>query len=181
MMGKIVLSIDSAMTDIPIPQRQSTKIGSRLLRLRRITRVMDTAIAIPGTKIKFGIDPLLGLIPGGGDTVSLLISGYIVIEAALMGLPRNLLMQMALNLVLDTILGTVPVAGDLFDLAYKANVQNLEILESHFRTHMAIDPGSAKVDRLFLAALIIGLILFAIALCGMGIVVMSLIKVALGW
>jgi hypothetical protein len=165
------------MNDLQLQSPHSTKIGSRLLRLRRITRLMDTAIQIPGTKIKFGLDPLLGLIPGGGDTVSLMLSGYIVIEAALMGLPRNLLMQMALNLVLDTVLGTVPVAGDLFDLAYKANVQNLEILETHFRSH-TID--TSKVDRLFLVLLIVGLILFAIALCGMGMLAVSLLRVLIG-
>jgi hypothetical protein len=157
------------MTNFSVPTSES-KTGSRVRKLRQVTRLLDSAFTIPGTKIKFGLDPLLGLIPGGGDTVSLLLSGYIVIEAALMGLPRNLLMQMALNLVLDTVLGAVPVLGDLFDVTYKANTLNLELLESHLRVQPV---DSKKVDRLFLGLLIIGLILFAIAAASISLLVIS--------
>jgi hypothetical protein len=69
----------------------------RLKRMRQLTKILDGAISIPGTKQRFGLDPILGLIPGGGDTVSAALSGYIIIEAALMGLPREALIKMVMN------------------------------------------------------------------------------------
>ena len=73
----------------------------RLKRMRQLSQLLDGAIIIPGTKQRIGLDPILGLIPGGGDTVSAALSGYIIIEAARMGLPREALMRMVSNLVLD--------------------------------------------------------------------------------
>ena len=104
---------------------------SRLNRLRRISRVMDDAIAIPGTKFRFGLDPILGLLPGGGDTLTGGLSAYIVVEAARMGLPREVLYQMVGNILIDSFAGTVPVLGDLFDVGWKSNARNIELLEKH--------------------------------------------------
>lgn len=129
----------------------------RLKRLRQISQLLDGAIVIPGTKQRIGLDPILGLIPGGGDTVSAALSGYIIIEAARMGLPREALMRMVSNLVLDTVVGSVPVLGDIFDVFSKANLRNMQIVESHAQ---APDP-SAKADKLFIALLIVGLLGFA--------------------
>jgi hypothetical protein len=131
----------------------------RLKRMRQLTKILDGAIAIPGTKQRFGLDPILGLIPGGGDTVSAALSGYIIIEAALMGLPREALMKMVMNLLIDTAVGTVPVLGDVFDVFSKANVRNMQIVESHVQ----LPQPSAKADRLFIGLLIVGLIIFALA------------------
>ena len=132
----------------------------RLNRMRKLTKVLDSAIAIPGTKQRFGLDPILGLIPGGGDTVSAALSAYIIIEAALMGLPREALIKMVMNLLLDTAVGTVPVLGDIFDVFSKANVRNMQIVESHIK---APQP-KPKADKLFIGLLIVGLIIFALAI-----------------
>ncbi len=111
----------------PLP----TKHISRINKLRRLSKVMDNAIAIPGTKFRFGLDPILGLLPGGGDTITGGLSAYIVVEAARMGLPREILYKMVGNILIDSFAGTVPVLGDLFDVGWKSNVKNIELLEKH--------------------------------------------------
>ena len=107
---------------------------ARLARLRRMARLMDSAIGIPGTRFRVGLDGLLGLAPGVGDAVTGLAALYIVNEARKMGLPRHKLMRMLANVVMDVAAGSVPVVGDLFDMAFKANLRNLDIIEQHLRT-----------------------------------------------
>ncbi|MBW4536954.1 MAG: DUF4112 domain-containing protein [Pleurocapsa minor HA4230-MV1] len=135
----------------------SPKQISKLTRLRRVSRILDNAIAIPGTKISFGLDPILGLIPGGGDTITGGIAAYIVVEAARMGVPREILGKMVGNILIDSFAGTVPVVGDLFDLGWKANVKNLELLEKHLDL-----TKSSKSDRLFIFGLILVLALIVV-------------------
>lgn len=130
---------------------------SKLTKLRRISRLLDNAIAIPGTKIRFGLDPILGLLPGGGDTITGGIAAYIVVEAARMGVPRNILYQMVGNIVLDSLAGTIPVVGDLFDVGWKANIRNIELLEKH------VDIAEqSKSNYLFIISLIILLTLIIV-------------------
>ncbi len=127
-----------------------TKHISRVNKLRRLSKVMDNAIAIPGTKIRFGLDPILGLLPGGGDTITGGLSAYIVVEAARMGLPPEVLYKMVGNILLDSFAGTIPVLGDLFDVGWKSNVKNIELLEKHLE--IAED---SKSNTLFIIGLII--------------------------
>lgn len=101
-----------------------------LARLRAITRVMDEAVGLPGTRFRIGLDGVLGLIPGIGDALSAGIAGYAIIAAARLGAPRSVLARMAGNIVLDTLAGAIPVLGDLFDFGFKANRRNLRTLES---------------------------------------------------
>ncbi|MEG4574952.1 DUF4112 domain-containing protein [Microcoleus sp. N3A4] len=126
-----------------------------LRRLRRISHLLDNAIPIPGTKYRIGLDPILGLIPGGGDFISSIFAGYIVFKSAQMGVPQETLVQMAANIVFDTVAGTVPVAGDLLDVAWKANVKNIELLDAH----LGSPEQGKKADWLFVAALLLGLML----------------------
>jgi Domain of unknown function (DUF4112) len=133
----------------------------KLKRMRQLSQLLDSAIVIPGTKRRIGIDPILGLIPGGGDTVSAALSGYIIIEAARMGLPREALMRMVGNIAIDTLVGTVPVLGDVFDVLSKANLRNMQIVESHIQ---APPPTSPKTDKLFIVLLIVLLISLALAM-----------------
>jgi len=130
----------------PLPPKQISK----LTKLRRVSRILDNAIAIPGTKISFGLDPILGLLPGGGDTVTGGIAAYIVVEAARMGVPREILWKMVGNILIDSFAGTVPVVGDIFDLGWKANIKNIELLEKHLDL-----AESNQSDRLFIFGLII--------------------------
>lgn len=126
-----------------------------LRRIRRISHLLDNAIPIPGTKYRIGLDPILGLIPGGGDLISSIFAGYVVFKSAQMGVPRETLVQMAANIVFDTFAGTVPVAGDLLDVTWKANVKNIELLDAHLGSP---EPGK-KADWLFVAGLLLGLML----------------------
>jgi Domain of unknown function (DUF4112) len=132
----------------------------KLRRMRQLSKLLDGAIVIPGTKQRIGLDPILGLIPGGGDTVSAALSGYIIVEAARMGLPRKALMQMVGNLLIDTVAGSVPVVGDIFDVFSKANIRNMQIVETHVQLPATT---TAKTDKLFIGLLILGLLGFAIA------------------
>ena len=102
-----------------------------LNRIRRIANLLDTAIGIPGTKFRIGLDPILGLIPGGGDLITAGISAYMIYLATRFGLEKEEIGKMVGNVALETVLGFVPVAGDIFDAYFKANIRNLEILENH--------------------------------------------------
>jgi hypothetical protein len=102
-----------------------------LQRIRKIARLLDTAFGIPGTKFRVGLDPILGLIPGGGDLIAGLISAYMIYLAASFGLKKEQIGKMVGNIALETFLGSVPLLGDIFDAYFKANMRNLEILEKH--------------------------------------------------
>jgi hypothetical protein len=104
----------------------------RLRRLNGIARLMDTAIRIPGTGIRFGADSVFGLIPVIGDAGGALVGLYIVNEARRMGVPVNKLVQMLGNIAADGVVGSIPVAGDLFDLFFKSHRRNLDIILDHF-------------------------------------------------
>ncbi|HEY9736502.1 MAG TPA: DUF4112 domain-containing protein [Trichocoleus sp.] len=127
-----------------------------LNRIRRISRIMDTAIGIPGTRFRIGLDPILGLVPGAGDLISTSVSAYVLFLAARFRLPGNVLRKMAFNIALESVVGTVPLVGDLFDAAYKSNVRNLALLEEHLRSQA---PDLEAADPLDLASAVPGNIL----------------------
>ena len=104
---------------------------NKLKRIRKIAKLLDTAIGIPGTKIRFGLEPILGLLPGGGDLITAAISAYMIYLAASFGLEKPEILKMIKNVAIDTAIGSVPVVGDLFDAYFKSNIRNLEILENH--------------------------------------------------
>lgn len=116
-----------------------------LNRIRRLSRLMDTAIRIPGIGFRIGIDPIIGLIPGAGDLVSTAFSAYIIFLAARFNIPRQDLARMILNISLEAVVGAVPLVGDLFDAFYKSNIRNLTILEQHL---MAVEPELEVADAL---------------------------------
>ena len=105
-----------------------------LNRIRRISRLMDTAFKIPVLGVKVGWDPVLGLIPGLGDLIATAVSAYVIVLAARFRLPRAIVAQMVLNIGLEAVVGTVPLLGDLFDAFYKSNVRNLKLLEAHLQS-----------------------------------------------
>ena len=113
------------------PTRDPAVLARRLRRLRRLATLMDAAVVIPGTSVRFGWDAVLGLVPGGGDAVSAAISSYIVMEAARLGVPNRVLLRMVVNVAIDFVIGSVPIAGDWFDVLWRANVMNVDLLERH--------------------------------------------------
>ena len=122
---------------------------------RALARVLDTAIGIPGTRIRVGLDAILGLIPGAGDAVSAALSGYIILAAARAGASRPVLLRMVGNVVLDTLIGAVPVLGDLFDIAFRSNARNVALLERHAVDPVAVDRGTRRFGVIIVAVLVL--------------------------
>lgn len=110
-------------------------VAARLSRLRRIARLMDSSIGLPGTRFRFGLDGLFGLAPVAGDAASALVSLYIVWEARRLGAPPALVARMVGNVAIDTLGGSVPLLGDLFDATFKSNLRNIALLEAWVDQH----------------------------------------------
>lgn len=102
---------------------------ARLEGARRLARLLDDAIPIPGTSYRIGIDPLIGLVPGIGDVLGAVLSAWLLVIAARLGAPASVLARMGLNIAIDALVGSIPVAGDLFDAGWKANTRNLRLIE----------------------------------------------------
>lgn len=146
--------------------------GRHVENARALARVLDTAIGIPGTKLRVGLDAILGLIPGAGDALSAALSGYIILAAARAGASRPVLLRMVGNVVVDTVIGAIPVLGDLFDVAFRSNVRNVALLDQ-----LAVDPGQA--DR---GSRRLGVVLIAIlAIVLLGIVTLGFLLARMLW
>ena len=122
----------------------------RLELLRRWSRLLDGAFRVPGTRFRFGLDPLLGLVPGLGDVTTPLFAAALLLEARRRRVPGVVQLRMLLNVVLDAALGAVPLAGDVWDAVWKANTRNLSLLERHAQ------PGTPprRADWLFVIAVV---------------------------
>lgn len=117
----------------------------RLKRLSRLARVMDTAIRVPGIGVRFGVDSVMGLIPGVGDAAGGLVGLFIINEARKLGLPRHKIMRMVANVGIDVAVGSVPLLGDVFDVYFKAHKRNTNMILDHFPDHRAdLDPDLLK-------------------------------------
>ena len=123
-------------------------------RIGRVTHALDELVAVPGTSIRVGLDPVIGLIPVVGDAVAAVVGAWVIGEAARFGIPRVVLGRMAINLVVDLAIGAIPFLGDLFDFAFRSNSANLEL----FRRH-ALDPdASTRGEQAFFAGLLLVLV-----------------------
>lgn len=111
----------------PVTQPRSWK------HMERLAKLMDAQFRIPGTDIRFGLDGLIGLIPGAGDLSTFAVSGYMVLLLAQNGASGYVLARMVLNILIDAVLGAIPLIGDIFDIAFKANMRNLQLLQEHYR------------------------------------------------
>lgn len=135
-----------------------------------VARLMDSVFHIPGTKIRFGFDPLIGLLPGVGDTATAVTSLMLMLRSARAGVPRIVLARMALNVLINTAVGAIPGVGDLFSVYFKSNARNYEL----HRRHVVVGRASTKPDWVFVVSLLSGLaivlvliIVGALALIGM--------------
>jgi hypothetical protein len=111
--------------------RQRAERYRTLQRLENLSRLLDIAYRVPGTNIRFGVDALLGLLPGVGDVASGALSSYLIYEAYRLGAPKRALALMIGNVAFDTVVGSVPLVGDVFDVFWRANIRNMQILRSH--------------------------------------------------
>jgi hypothetical protein len=139
--------------------------ASSLARARVVGRLLDEAIRVPGTSVRIGLDPLIGLVPGVGDVVGAVASAYIVLEAARAGAPASVLARMLGNVGIDAVVGALPLAGDVFDFAWKSNTRNVRLLERHLAAPRATRRASRALAILVVAgALLVGLASIAAAI-----------------
>src|SRR3954452_11260046 len=114
-----------------LPREEQGKRKALEPLFKWIAFVMDEIVRVPGTRFRFGLDPLIGLIPGIGDTSSALVSAFALIQAVRLGVPKILISRMALNVLVNEIIGIVPVVGDAFSFWFKSNARNYDIIKNH--------------------------------------------------
>jgi hypothetical protein len=140
-----------------------------LRRVKVVASVLDDAIRVPGTGLRFGIDPLIGLVPGLGDLFGGAASMYIILEAARAGAPASVVVRMALNVGIDTLVGGLPLIGDLFDFAWKSNRRNVKLLADHLEA----PTQTRRASTALVVALLAGIVLLT---AGVGVLGFYLLK-----
>jgi hypothetical protein len=153
-----------------ISAADAPRTAERMRRLRSLAWLLDNSIPLPGG-YRIGLDPIIGLVPGLGDAIGALISAFIINEARSLGAPRSILLRMIGNVAIETVIGAIPFAGDLFDAAFKANSRNLALLARY-----QLDPiGSRRSSRFF----VIGFSLLLAAVVAFVVAVPLLVILAL--
>ncbi len=135
-------------------RQQLREASARLTRVRSLTHWLDNAIRVPGTQIRFGIQPIIGLVPVLGDVIGLLLTGFVIVQAWLIGAPRSLLGRMVTIAIADFFIGLVPVVGDRGDVVFKANTRNLKLLETHLDARLTPPPPPPRRGRWVVLALL---------------------------
>jgi hypothetical protein len=162
------------MSQPPLNQSmlQADAKASALKRLRQLARLLDKAVVIPGTKVGIGLDPILGLLPGGGDFLGIMLSAYIILEASRLGASKATLSKMVSNIVIDSVVGTVPILGDLFDVAWTANSKNITLLEAHLQS----PKQNQAADKVFIALIMGGLLLISVVVVALTVIIYRFIS-----
>jgi hypothetical protein len=135
--------------------------AKRLSFVRFLADLLDQRFTIPGTSIRIGLDPILGLIPGVGDALANITGSAILLIAAQFRLPKIVLLRMGLNVALNAIIGAIPVFGDIFSIWFRSNVKNAQLLERYATTET---PRAGPNDWLFVAGIIAGLVLLVLGI-----------------
>ena len=126
----------------------------KLIRLKRLSERLDDTFTIPGTKYKIGIEALIGAVPIIGDLIGGILASYIMYSGMKMGAPPRIITRMAVNIAIDFAIGSIPIIGDLFDLVWKANKKNVELIEDATLD----DKEEQKLNYLIITALILVLL-----------------------
>jgi hypothetical protein len=130
----------------------------RMQALRSLQRLLDEAFRVPGTNLRFGWDPLIGLVPWAGDVLTAVLSCAIIVQAHHMRVPRVVQLRMLMNVAIDIFVGVVPVVGDLLDFAWKSNTKNMALLEKHAAQ---VRPSTAG-DWIFVTGVVLAVIAVAL-------------------
>ncbi|WP_310391284.1 DUF4112 domain-containing protein [Hymenobacter sp.] len=140
---------------MPLPNSPSLPAtldtDARLRSVARIARLMDSQFRLPGTRFRFGLDPLLGLLPVVGDLSTLAVSGALLLTMLRHGASGAVVVRMAFNILLDTLIGAIPIIGNVFDFAYKSNERNVALLRRHYAEGRHSGSGKGLVALLLLA------------------------------
>ena len=142
-----------------LPPEEKEKRASLDPLFKWIAFIMDDFLRIPGTKFRFGLDPIIGLLPGIGDTGSAIISALALIAAARRGIPKILLARMSLNILINELVGIIPGVGDAFSFWFKSNARNYELLKNY----SAVPGRSRKSDWIFMIAVLAALFVIVCA------------------
>jgi len=142
---------------------RSPETEQKVKELQQLAWLLDSSIPVPGTRLTVGLDALIGLFPFLGDLIGVLLSSYIVSQAARLGAPRSVLQRMAFNVAMEGVIGIVPFAGDLFDAAFKANQRNVRVLADWLDQPKRTE----RASKTFGALLILGVVAL-LALIGAG-------------
>jgi uncharacterized protein DUF4112 len=148
---------------------EQTALSRDLQRVRRLARLLDTAVRIPIIGVRFGLDAVLGLVPGAGDAVSAVLSGYPMLIAARHRLPATVVVRMLGNIAFDAIAGSLPVLGDIFDVGFKANIRNQRLIERYAER----PERTARVSGALIWLAVGGVMLIAVALIALALWIVS--------
>lgn len=136
------------MTNLSRSYSQSSKEAGQA-QIERLAHLLDSSIPLPFINYRIGWEPIIGLIPGIGDLVGLLLSGAIIVQAARLGTPKTVLLYMILNAGIESVVGLIPIVGDLFDFAWKANTRNVKLMQQALN-----DPhGTKRRSRTWITAI----------------------------
>jgi hypothetical protein len=146
----------------------TTPTDAAARRLGRLAWWLDSSIPLPIGQWRIGLDPLIGLIPGLGDVIGILLSSYILAEAARIGVPRALLLRMAGNVAIEGIVGVVPILGDLFDAAWKANQRNVRLLEGYLQQPTRV----RRASNALVGAVVAGVLALLVGAAALALVIL---------
>ncbi len=155
----------------PIPAKPNLE---KLHHLRRLSHLWDNSLKIPGINFRVGLEAIVGLLPIGGDILGMIFSTYILVQAVQLGLPKITLLRMVLNILIDGVVGSIPILGDLFDSTWKANTKNVNLLEAHLLSPQSSHQADEWFFMLLLAVVLL-VILVLIIICV--IIIRLLLKV----
>jgi hypothetical protein len=156
----------------PVPRPRSEAAD-----LDALAQLMDGAFRIPRLNIRFGLDAIIGLIPGLGDIITTLISLYVLAAAQRYGVPRVTTLRMGLNIAIDAIIGAIPILGDLFDIAWKANERNVALLRRHINTPLHLRHRARRLDWLYVVVIASVLVaILAAALYGTYLLIAAIVS-----
>ncbi|WP_375418083.1 DUF4112 domain-containing protein [uncultured Hymenobacter sp.] len=141
----------------PSPPQFLTSLAAdeRLRWVERVARLMDSQFRLPGTRFRFGLDPLLGLLPVVGDLSSTAVSVALLLTMLRHGASGAVVVRMALNILVDTVVGAIPLVGNVFDFAYKSNERNVALLRRHYAEGRHTGSGKGLVALVLLALLVV--------------------------
>lgn len=159
---------------IPEVIEPDEKLPPDLVALRKFSILMDEAVGLPGTRFRFGLDPVLGLIPGFGDVISALLSAWIVVGALRHRVPALKIIRMVFNILLDMLVGEVPLVGDLFDFAFEENVMNMRILMQYRNRRLP----PKKLSEVMGTVAVIVLVIMGISILSLAALIAGVIWIA---
>ncbi len=150
------------LTQSPVPA--TFDADERLRWVERIARLLDSQFRLPGTRFRFGLDPLLGLVPIVGDLSTTVVSVALLLTMLRHGASGAVVVRMALNILIDSVVGAIPIIGSVFDFAYKSNERNVALLRRHYAEGRHTSSGKGLVALLLVAFLVVsGLVVWGSA------------------